>query len=79
MTVIGFILISCAPAREVQVYDEVTRIKEVVEVHSLFGEFDIIAKVVADGYTEIGDVTMTIRELPGVVDTKTLTSPQGFF
>ena len=76
---IGFVLVSCAPSKELEVYRDVLTVQGVVEAHPLFGEFDIIAKVTADSLDGIGAVTMTIREFPGVVDTKTLTSPEGFY
>ena len=42
---VGFVLISTAPAKEHQVYNELLKIKEIVELHPLFGEYDLIAKV----------------------------------
>jgi DNA-binding Lrp family transcriptional regulator len=73
--VLGFVLISTAPQKEREVYNEVTKIKEVIEAHPLFGEFDIIVKVEAADYNRLGEVIVDkIRGVKGVIDTRTLTS-----
>ncbi len=45
---IGFVLISTAPAKEHEVYNELLKVKEIVELHPLFGEYDLIAKIEAE-------------------------------
>ena len=71
---IGFVLISTAPAKEHQVYNELLKIKEIVELHPLFGEYDLIAKVDAQDLEELGRIVVEkIRSIDGVADTKTLT------
>ena len=44
----GFVLISTAPAKEHDVYIELSKVKEVIDIHPLFSDYDLIAKVVAD-------------------------------
>ncbi|MFP3318354.1 MAG: Lrp/AsnC ligand binding domain-containing protein [Thermoplasmata archaeon] len=71
---IGFVLISTAPGKEHEVYDELRKIKEIIELHPLFGEYDLIAKVEAKDFNELGKIVVDkIRSIPGVIDTKTLT------
>ncbi len=71
---IGFVLISTAPAKEHQVYNELLKIKEIVELHPLFGEYDLIAKIEAKDLDELGKIVVEkIRGIEGVADTKTLT------
>ena len=71
---IGFILISTAPAKEHEVYNELKKIKEIVELHPLFGEYDLIAKLEAKNFNLLGQIVVDkIRTIAGVVDTKTLT------
>jgi len=71
---IGFVLISTAPAKEHQVYNELSKIKEIVELHPLFGEYDLIAKIEAKDLDELGKIVVEkIRAIDGVADTKTLT------
>ncbi len=71
---IGFVLISTAPAKEHEVYSELLRVKWIVELHPLFGEYDLIAKVEAEDFNALGQLVVDkIRAVPGVIDTKTLT------
>jgi len=67
-------LISTAPAKEHQVYNELLKIKEIVELHPLFGEYDLIAKIDAKDLDELGKIVVEqVRSIDGVADTKTLT------
>ncbi|MBU4255998.1 MAG: Lrp/AsnC ligand binding domain-containing protein, partial [Candidatus Thermoplasmatota archaeon] len=47
---IGFVLISTAPAKEHDVYNELLKVSEIVELHPLFGEYDLIAKIDAEDF-----------------------------
>ena len=71
---IGFVLISAVPAHEHEVYDRLSNIPEIVELHALFGEYDMIAKIEAEDYEKLGEIVINnIRSVKGVIDTKTLT------
>lgn len=71
---IGFVLISTAPAKEHDVYNELLKIKEIVELHPLFGEYDLIAKIEATDFNALGQIVVDkVRSINGVIDTKTLT------
>ena len=71
---IGFVLISAAPAREHEVYNKLSKVKEIKELHPLFGEYDIIAKIEAEDFEKLGKIIVEkIRSINGVIDTKTLT------
>ena len=71
---IGFILISTAPAKEHEVYNELLKVPEIVELHPLFGEYDLIAKVESKDFDTLGHIVVDrIRSIEGVADTKTLT------
>jgi DNA-binding Lrp family transcriptional regulator len=71
---IGFILISTAPAHEHEVYNKLSKVKEITELHPLFGEYDIIAKIEAGDFEKLGKIIVEkIRSINGVIDTKTLT------
>jgi DNA-binding Lrp family transcriptional regulator len=70
---IGFALISISPLHEKSVFNELAKIPEVVEIHPLFGEYDILLKIEAPDIDSIGSVVIRkIRKTKGVVDTKTL-------
>jgi DNA-binding Lrp family transcriptional regulator len=71
---IGFVLISAAPAREHDVYDKLAKVPEIIELHPLFGEYDLIAKVDAEDFEKLGSIVVNkIRSIEGVINTKTLT------
>jgi DNA-binding Lrp family transcriptional regulator len=71
---IGFVLINTAPAHEHEVYNKLRKVQKIVELHPLFGEYDLIAKIESDDFEGLGDIVLnTIRSVKGVIDTKTLT------
>lgn len=41
----GFALVSISPLNEKEVYEKLNTITEIVEVHPLFGEYDILVKI----------------------------------
>ena len=66
-------LIDIEPSREREVYARLMKLKEIVELYPLFGEYDLIAKVEGDSFDAIGAVVVSkIRSLDGVKATKTL-------
>jgi DNA-binding Lrp family transcriptional regulator len=69
----GFVFISTAPTKEHNVFSALSMMKEIIEVHPLFGEYDLIVKIEAKDFEELGQIVIKcIRTLDGVVDTKTL-------
>jgi DNA-binding Lrp family transcriptional regulator len=71
---LGFILISTEAGRDREVYDLLLKVPEVKEMMPLFGEFDLIAKIEANSFDELGHVVNErVRSISGVTDTKTLT------
>lgn len=71
---LGFVLIKVAPGKERRVYERIASLKEVEELYPLFGEYDLIAKVVVKDFEELSEVVVNkIRSVEGVVETKTLT------
>ena len=71
---IGFALLSISPLHEKEVYSTLSNeIPEIVEVHPLFGDYDILVKIECSDIDAVGDVVIKkIRSLQGVMDTKTL-------
>jgi len=70
---VGFVLIATAPAKEHKVYNELLKVKEIIELYPLFGDYDLIAKVEIKDMDNLGKfVVSKIRSIDGVVDTKTL-------
>ena len=71
---VGFVLISTMTAKEHEVYTELLKVREITEVHPLFGEYDLIARIEAKYFDELGKIVLNkIRKVEGVADTKTLT------
>jgi DNA-binding Lrp family transcriptional regulator len=72
--VIGFVLMHVSPLYEHEVFNKLTRLAEVIEVHPLFGEYDLIIKIKAEDYERIGEIVIDkIKTIEGITDTKTLT------
>lgn len=70
--VIAFVLITTKPGVEKEVYDSLKNIPEVIELHPIFGEYDLIIKLKSDNADNIGElVVQKIRILEGIIDTKT--------
>jgi DNA-binding Lrp family transcriptional regulator len=71
---VAFVLISTIPGKEREVYDKISKIKYVAELHPLFGEYDLMVKIDATDFSELGKIVIDqIRTIDGVIDTKTLT------
>lgn len=71
---VGFVLISTETEKEHDVYNALLDVPEIMELHPLFGEYDLIGKVEASDYDTLGHVIVSsVRSVDGVMDTKTLT------
>ena len=71
---LAFVLIRAAPTLEHIVYNTLLKESEIKELHPLFGEYDLIARIDAENFEKLGEiVTKKIRAIEGVIDTKTLT------
>ncbi len=67
-------LILTAPGRERDVYRRLQEVSEIKDLHLLFGEYDLIAKVNAEGFSAISNIVVDkIRSVEGVMDTITMT------
>jgi DNA-binding Lrp family transcriptional regulator len=74
---VGYVLIHVSTLREVEVFNNLLKIPEVVELHSLFGKYDIIAKIEAKNYEHLGEIVVQkIRKIDGILYTSTLTGLQ---
>jgi DNA-binding Lrp family transcriptional regulator len=71
---VGFVLVSAKPMEEHAVYNALLRVEEIIEVHPLFGEYDLILKIDVSSVEEVGEIVVNrVRTIEGVLDTKTLT------
>jgi DNA-binding Lrp family transcriptional regulator len=71
---VGFVLINVLPGSEKKVFDMLIKWDEIQELYPLFGDYDLIAKVLAPDYETLSDIVVNkIRSIKGVTETKTLT------
>ncbi|KYK24537.1 AsnC family transcriptional regulator [Thermoplasmatales archaeon SM1-50] len=71
---IGFVLLHVSTVHENEVFNTLSKLPEVLEVHPVSGEYDIVAKIKAEDYESIAEIIIKkIKTIPGVTDTKTLT------
>jgi DNA-binding Lrp family transcriptional regulator len=58
-----------------EVFNTLSKLHEVIEIHPLLGEYDFITKTEAEDYESIGEIIINkIRTIDGITDTKTLTA-----
>jgi|GEM_PF-493249 len=70
---IGYVLINVAPGTEFDVYQKTSSIESVIDATLLFGDYDIILKLESENLGKIAAIVVeNIRQIEGVVDTKTL-------
>ncbi|MEC7228727.1 MAG: Lrp/AsnC ligand binding domain-containing protein [Candidatus Thermoplasmatota archaeon] len=69
----AFVLLKTLPAREREVYQTLSNHDSVVEVHALYGEFDLLARVSSKDSMKLSSMLMSdFRQIDGVKDTQTL-------
>ena len=69
----AFVLFKTQPAHEREVYLSLMNHESVAEVHALYGEFDLLARLSADDSSTLTKMLMTqFRQIKGVKDTQTL-------
>ena len=69
----AFILIKTVPGMERDVYLSLSDLECVLEVHVLYGEHDLIARIGAQDSSELATILLsTFRTIKGIKDTETL-------
>ena len=70
---VGYVLLNVAPGVEHDVYLQLQQLESVSDATVLFGDYALIVKLEAVDLSSIAKaVVESIRQIPGVVDTKTL-------
>ena len=70
---VGYVLLNVVPGKEHDVYLSLKDLESVADVTVLFGDYDMIVKLVADDLSSIATaVVESIRQIPGILDSKTL-------
>lgn len=69
----AFVLFKTEPACEREVYLALTNHDNVVEVHALYGEYDMLVRVTADSAKNLTSMLIgEFRQIKGVRETQTL-------
>jgi len=70
--IVGFVLLTISPEKEIEVFEKLKSLEEVMEVHPIFGEYDFLVKVKSESPKSLGEYVMeVIREIDGILDSKT--------
>ena len=69
---IAFILCVVQPGNEEDVIEKISNMKNVIEVHELYGEYDMIVKVNVKELGELDILTSSIRRVSGVQMSSTM-------
>ena len=70
---VGYVLVNVTPGMEIEAYNTIKGMGNVDDITVLFGDYDLIVKLVADNLASIAKtVVETIRPVEGVINTKTL-------
>ena len=70
---VGYVLLNVVPGVEHDVYLQLKDLDVVADITVLFGDYDLIVKLVADDLSSIAaTVVESIRQIPGILDSKTL-------
>jgi len=74
---VGFVLITTETGKEADVRQAIGEIEMVEQRWGIFGEFDVLVKVVADDEVELTRCIMEeIRKINGIIGTRTLIGSQ---
>jgi len=69
----AFILFKTEPSRERDVYLTLSDHPDVVEVHALYGEFDLLVRISSDDSKHLASLVMRkFRQIDGVKETQTM-------
>ena len=75
MTVKAYILVVTDPGATKRVYEALSQVKGVVEVHEVMGPYDIIVELDVPTLAEVPPILSTqIRTVPGIQSTTSLVS-----
>lgn len=74
---VGFVLITTETGKESEVRQAIANIEMVEQRWGIFGEFDVLVKVVADDEADLTRCIMEeIRTIDGILETRTLIGSQ---
>jgi len=69
---IGYIAVNTTKEMEDEVYAKIKRIGGITEVHNLYGDYDLLARIEAENFDKVKDIADKIGALEYVVKTKVM-------
>lgn len=70
--IVVYILVNTQVGKEDEILSKVRSMENVAEAYIVYGEFDIIAKIVLPQLELLDEIVSTIRKIEGVTKTSTL-------
>ncbi|MCX8175857.1 MAG: Lrp/AsnC ligand binding domain-containing protein [Candidatus Bathyarchaeota archaeon] len=74
MSVVIYVLIVCEIGKESEIRGELEKIRGVTEARTVYGEYDVVARLETQSLRELDEIVTNIRKIPGIVRTITLIS-----
>ena len=74
MTVVIYVLIVSEIGKELTVKSALDEIKGVTEVRTVYGEYDVVARVETPTLKELDEIVTLLRKITGIIRTVTLIS-----
>ncbi len=75
--VTAVVLVKVEPLKEKKVFSELDKHKEIKDAHQILGMYDIYLKIESETYEQLSQLVLdVIRNIPGVIDTRTLPEAQ---
>jgi len=72
--VVAFVLIVADIGKEHDIISQLKKIKGVIEPRTVYGEFDVIARIETDDMHSLDEVVTKVRKISSVIRTVTLIS-----
>jgi len=70
---VGYLLLITDPNKEHSIYLALNKIKEIIDINCLYGEWSLICKIQANNRDEIQQIVEEkVKTIPGILNTKTL-------
>ncbi|HID18460.1 TPA: Lrp/AsnC family transcriptional regulator [Candidatus Bathyarchaeota archaeon] len=72
--VVIYVLMVTEVGKENEVAGALGKIKGVTEAKTVYGEFDVVARIEAQNLKEVDEIITSLRKIPGIIRTVTLIS-----
>ncbi len=74
MTVVIYVLVVSEIGKESEVKEALDKIKGVTEARTVYGEYDVVARLETPTLKELDDIVTSMRKIQGIIRTVTLIS-----